>query len=914
MRKTLLFFIALYCGLLPNLLAQYNTNQNKVWAFGYHAGLDFNSGSPIPISTAFTSMDAEEGCASVSDINGNLLFYTNGKIVYNRNGLIMPHGDSIVRFCTASTTQATAIVPVLSHSNQYYVFSLENTTGSCNPWMPPSIGHLSYSIIDMSLDGGFGDADTSTMGVPLDSFMSEKMTIVAGRNCDIWLVTHSRDSARFFSYHITNSGISVPVVSSVGIFSDLDCYVVGVIKASVDGQRIVCQLAGLLRPGGLVDNGTQLYDFDATSGSISNCRSLDFEHSEYGADFSPDNTKLYTVEFDNSSSSLMVSQYDVSLPTTSGIAASKVVLSSISGYYYFGDIKLAPDNKIYFHDIASSYRFLACINNPNLAGSACGYTSNAIDLWPNNINWGLPNLFVNIKSLIYGPSELCVGASVTFLDSISGGTWSSSNPLVATIGSASGTVIAVSAGVASISYNVGGCAAVSTVSVVPTASPNSGNPILCVGHNTTLVNPATGGTWSSGNISVADVGSVTGIVTGASAGTATVTYSLGIGCSVETTVNVISALPPIFGDSITCGGASVTFSNSIVGGNWVGSYTADWINFSSGVVSATYSGIDTITYTMGGCTATKVLTVNPSPEIDAPYVACMGFTFSVSATPVGGMWSIDSSLISMDLAGLTTGLDTGNAVISYTNTLNGCSSGFTINIIAAMPPITGYNQVCVGNSIVLNDTLENLEGGTWSESSGAANTGLTYGDVTGVFAGTDIITYSVSTGCPDATYPITVNPLPAMISGAKNVCIGDSLALTDSTIGGTWSSNNAAIASIGSVSGVEMGVSYGSVQITYTNSLGCSSSVSDFVIFCPSEIPAISKSNEVYVYPNPAQNELTVSSAERISEIEITNLLGQTVYINEYFSKEIQMDVADLPSGLYFIKINRTVVKKFIKQ
>jgi hypothetical protein len=72
--------------------------------------------------------------------------------------------------------------------------------------------------------------------------------------------------------------------------------------------------------------------------------------------------------------------------------------------------------------------------------------------------------------------------------------------------------------------------------------------------------------------------------------------------------------------------------------------------------------------------------------------------------------------------------------------------------------------------------------------------------------------------------------------------------------------------------------------------------------------------SSVTISPNPVQNELTITSPERITNVVINNLVGQTVYTHSFNSEQLQIDVADFPVGVYFIKINGTEVRKFIKQ
>ena len=61
------------------------------WYFGYEAGITFNSGVPVFTSGGQTFTD--EGVASVSDPSGNLLFYTDGQTVWNRDNSLQKKGS-----------------------------------------------------------------------------------------------------------------------------------------------------------------------------------------------------------------------------------------------------------------------------------------------------------------------------------------------------------------------------------------------------------------------------------------------------------------------------------------------------------------------------------------------------------------------------------------------------------------------------------------------------------------------------------------------------------------------------------------------------------------------------------------------------------------------------------------------------
>ncbi len=74
------------------------------------------------------------------------------------------------------------------------------------------------------------------------------------------------------------------------------------------------------------------------------------------------------------------------------------------------------------------------------------------------------------------------------------------------------------------------------------------------------------------------------------------------------------------------------------------------------------------------------------------------------------------------------------------------------------------------------------------------------------------------------------------------------------------------------------------------------------------------KDNLLSIYPNPTTTSLTVSSPIKITQITMTNLLGQTVYCQEFNTNKTELSLADLPKGIYFIKINNTEVRKFVKE
>ncbi len=438
---------------------------------------------------------------------------------------------------------------------------------------------------------------------------------------------------------------------------------------------------------------------------------------------------------------------------------------------------------------------------------------------------------------ITGTLQVCPGATTTLTDAISGGTWSSLSIGIAVVGLASGTVTGVSANTVVISYlPATGCGTFAIVTVNPLPGAVAGSLAVCTGFTSALSDAATGGTWSSSASGTASIAAATGLMTGVTPGTASITYTLPTGCYITATVTVYAVPGTITGTETVCPGATTTLSDLPSGGTWsVASPGTATVGAGSGVVSGVAAGTATLTYTIaGGCTATSVITVNPLPAaISGNMHACLGHTSALSDTDGGGTWSSSSSATaSVDGAGVVTGNTAGTATITYTLP-TGCTRTTIFTVDTLPHPILFNTPVCTGSSITLSDA----GGGTWASGTlSVAAISLSSGTVTGISAGTSIITYTLPTGCI-TTAITTVSPLPATITGGPNVCDGQAITLSDATAGGSWISSDPFIATVGSGTGVVTGVATGSATITYTASVtGCKATLIVSVIALP---PAI---------------------------------------------------------------------------
>ena len=445
---------------------------------------------------------------------------------------------------------------------------------------------------------------------------------------------------------------------------------------------------------------------------------------------------------------------------------------------------------------------------------------------------------------ITGTANVCPGSS-TGLYAATGGTWTSSNTTIATIGS-TGIVFGVSAGTTTISYavtNSCGTAAATrivTVDPLPNAGTISGPSTVCASSNITLSTSGTGGVWSSNSLLAATVDSA-GVVTGVAYGSPTILYSVTNSCGGATayrtiTVNPLPSVGAITGTATVCAGGTTTLSDISTGGTWMSGNTAVATVSSTGIVRGVSGGNASISYTVtnscGSGTSTRVVTVNPLPNagaITGPDGVCVTSVALMSNTATGGSWSSsNTSILTVNSSGLVTGVSAGSATISYTVT-NSCGTAVATKTLSSVLAtsivgITGIGSVCPGGTTTLSHVTP---GGAWSSNAPGIATVSSTGVVYGVSAGTATISYIVTypycgATTAYATRLVTVNPLPlaGAITGTATVCAAATTTLSDATTGGTWTSSNTTIATVGST-GIVRGVSGGNATISYTVTNSC---------------------------------------------------------------------------------------------
>ncbi len=378
----------------------YCQNEGNIWYFGGNAGVDFNGTAPISLTNGASI--TPEGSASICDVSGSLLFYTDGMTVWNRNHIAMPNGTGLMG--GYSSTQSAIIVRKPGSFSLYYIFTVDEFAGSDG---------FRYSIVDMSLQNGNGDV-TSVKNIPILPLTDEKVVAIKHQNnSDFWIVVHKFDSTNtFHSYLLTSAGFNMsPVVSNVGsILGGVNMLVGGYLKGSPDGNRIASANEWL--------GDLELFSFNRLSGQLSNPMIFtgiaQYYPRPYGIEFSPNSNVLYLTDFTTGN----LYQYNLSAGSNAAINNSRVTIytvpSSSTGYNGTGGLQLAPNNLIYHAVMYKSY--LGVINNPNALGSSCNYIANGIYLGGKTSYFGLPTFYSSIYESSYAFTffQLCYGDSTVF--------------------------------------------------------------------------------------------------------------------------------------------------------------------------------------------------------------------------------------------------------------------------------------------------------------------------------------------------------------------------------------------------------------------------------------------------------------------------------------------------------------------
>ena len=465
--------------------------------------------------------------------------------------------------------------------------------------------------------------------------------------------------------------------------------------------------------------------------------------------------------------------------------------------------------------------------------------------------------------VVTGPNPICIGQTTTLSPS-TGGTWVSSNVSVATVNN-SGIVTGISNGSVTLTYTNTStfCVSNASTAVIVQNLPSAtitGNGSVCESSNIILNASVPGGTWTSSNHAVAVINN-SGIVSGISQGTVTITYQYGTGvCSGQVQKNIEVLEKPVItftGDQTICVGQTTTLSSG-QSGNWTSSNPMIATISQSGVVTGVSDGMATFTFEnlVSGCfsDASEVLTVyeKPTVSLTGPSTICLGSTTQIMPS-AGGVWTSSNPLVAtITNNGVITSTGIGTTSFTFTDNLTGCSSdgNISVSVGASLSAAMDYH-----GSICLTDTSKLSAiptGGTaaftyqWVGPLGFTGNTQTIDINTN---GNYFVTITDALGCKANLSGFVYQRFdPFIVNLSSSVCEGQSVNLSvnaPTAVSYLWSSNasNAVTSSVQVIPVLPSSAYF----VTVTNNLGCKAVANASVLVNPKPIVNITGGNTICI-------------------------------------------------------------------
>lgn len=369
--RNLILLILLFLGLTTS--AQNETNH---WYFGNKAAMDFNGGVRTILNDS--QMNALYGSASISDKQGNLLFYTNGQTIWNKNHQIMDNGEGLKG--DPNNTQTSIIIPRPDNDLEYFVFTTSTTDG------------IQYSTVSFANGNSLGTVTTKNLRLATNS--SERISAVHHENGrDIWVVGMSKvitgsDVNSFLAFKVDPTGVSIiPNISPGPSLTSNE----GQLTISPDGKKMALTTGETL---------FFMYNFNTTDGSIQ----LDYEaqmaidlgsgYVPHGVAFSQDSKVMYLSVTYYPFFTYTLLRVDLTQPFVPVNSPGFAVPVYSSNSFEPGSLQIALDGKIYAAlqtPNANNSTQIGAINNPNDLLNTAAFRFESVGLLNGRSTRGLPN-------------------------------------------------------------------------------------------------------------------------------------------------------------------------------------------------------------------------------------------------------------------------------------------------------------------------------------------------------------------------------------------------------------------------------------------------------------------------------------------------------------------------------------------
>ena len=368
----------------------------NIWFFGKNAGLDFNPLPEKPVAPIKNGvMDAPEGTSTISDRNGQVIFFTDGDKVWNRQEQLLGSGIG----GDPTSAQAALIIPVPNDETLYYIFTTQAVYGSYG-------FELRYTLFDLKLNNGTGglvDPDGNPATTSFSTLLFTKSTERITGNAN-WLIAHEYGNNSFRAYKISQQGIGNPVISSIGsdhAYSSAENGQ-GYMKLGAKDRLAVA----LSTPG--VSNVVEVFDFTDSTGTVSNFRSADLKNANgqvYGVELSPGGNKMYATLQGSGTSQIVEFAFDsLSVPYL-----KKPPIPPVN--QTLGAIQLGPDGSVYVAVDGQTSLGVITVVEDTASVSTFNVSQQPL-LAGTNSRLGLPNFIQHLSDPTQGPGISIVGTCV----------------------------------------------------------------------------------------------------------------------------------------------------------------------------------------------------------------------------------------------------------------------------------------------------------------------------------------------------------------------------------------------------------------------------------------------------------------------------------------------------------------------
>jgi len=332
------------------------TKEGNNWYFGNSGRMTWNTvqtivdngktltGLPTPITTPSAMGSQHEGVFCMSDKDGNLLFYSNGMTIWNRNNMVMSNGTDM--FGHESSAQSGIVIPYPEQDGKYIAFS---ASMNINSSFPPGPGNrVAYSIIDMSLADGLG-AVTTEKNILLTGHkgvLGESISAVRHSNgVDFWFVAVGKGAGAnscLNVWKVTSAGVDPVCVGSYPLNTNTnpEAPANGYLRFSVDGKYFAWGEHMSLE---FANPRLHFGEFNPSNGTFPTIKDMDNGHPIYGVEFSPSTELLYMSGYDANVHIYKFAELLAAPNPPTGVGYRAMIAAND----YVGALQLGPDGRIY---------------------------------------------------------------------------------------------------------------------------------------------------------------------------------------------------------------------------------------------------------------------------------------------------------------------------------------------------------------------------------------------------------------------------------------------------------------------------------------------------------------------------------------------------------------------------------------